>query len=311
MFGKRKGRKAREKEPAASYEDTKNNMMSSAEERIMASKKRSEDHDALPGTLAAQELRSARTDKGGDIRRVMSPDSDVGMDAFGTKERKAALADVQAARPDVMKRVSAAKAPAAAPSMLSRGVFNNNDVRRLQTDLKDMAAALNIPELDPGAVDGDFGKNTETALKELQGRLGMEQTGVADEALRSKIFEIRQDSLLLDRPALDGSPSEVEVTATEETVSPMRGVGVTGKMLSRIPATAKQEPLADRPVDTRIASAMTRATPRQVGLGSRELGVGAAGSLLEKLSKIQATPDEKVALDAIMDMLSNPGRTTT
>ena len=34
MFGKRKGRKAREKDPAASYEDPKNNMMSSAEERV-------------------------------------------------------------------------------------------------------------------------------------------------------------------------------------------------------------------------------------------------------------------------------------
>ena len=134
----------------------------------------------------------------------------------------------------------------------------------------------------------------------------MEQTGVADKALRSKIFEIRQDSLLLDRPALDGSPSEVEVTATEETVSPMRGVGVTGKMLSRIPATAKQTPLADRPVDPRIAAAMTRATPRQVGLGPKELGVGAAGSLIEKLSKIEATPQERKALDAIMDMLSSP-----
>ena len=259
MFGKRKGRKAREKDPAASYEDTKNGMKSSAEERIMASKKLGEEQDALLGTLAAQELRSARTDKGGDIRRVMSPDvregRGVDVDAFGTKERKAALADVKAARPDVMKRVSAAKAPAAAPSMLRRGVFNNNDVRRLQTDLKDLAAALNIPELDPGAVDGDFGKNTEAALKELQGRLGMEQTGVADEALRAQIFEYRKDAVL---PG--GSPSEVEVAATEETVSPMRGVGVTGKMLSRIPATAEQKQLADRPVDPRIAAAMSRAT---------------------------------------------------
>ena len=174
---------------------------------------------------------------------------------FGTKERKAALADVKAARHDVMKRVSAAKAPAAAPSMLRRGVFNNNDVRRLQTALKDLAAALNIPELDPGAVDGDFGKNPEAALKELQGRLGMEQTGVADEALRAQIFEYRKDAVL---PG--GSPSEIEVAATEETVSPMRGVGVTGKMLSRIPATAEQKQLADRPVDPRIAAAMSRTT---------------------------------------------------
>ena len=174
MFGKRKGRKAREEDPAASYEDTKNNMKSSAEERIMASKKRSEDHDPLLAKLESQDL---------------------------TRDRKAALADVKAARPDVMERVSAAKAPlakapAAAPSMLSRGVFNNNDVRRLQTDLKDIAAALKLPELDPGAVDGDFGKNTETALMKLQESLGLEQTGVADDALRARILEIRQDAVL-------------------------------------------------------------------------------------------------------------------
>ncbi len=61
MFGKRKGRKAREKGPAASYEDTKNNMMSSAEERIMASKKFGEDQgtDDFLDKLAAPQGREA------------------------------------------------------------------------------------------------------------------------------------------------------------------------------------------------------------------------------------------------------------
>ena len=70
MFGKRKGRKAREEDPAASYEDTKNNMMSSAEERIMASKKFGEDQgtdDFLDKLAAPQErealLRATRPEK--------------------------------------------------------------------------------------------------------------------------------------------------------------------------------------------------------------------------------------------------------
>jgi len=67
MFGKRKGRKAREEDAAASYEDTKNNMMSSAEERIMASKKLGEEQDAPVAEQAAPSreelLRATRPEK--------------------------------------------------------------------------------------------------------------------------------------------------------------------------------------------------------------------------------------------------------
>ena len=70
MFGRRKRRKAREEDLAASYEDTKNNMMSSAEERIMASKKFGEDQgtdDFLDKLAAPQErealLRATRPEK--------------------------------------------------------------------------------------------------------------------------------------------------------------------------------------------------------------------------------------------------------
>jgi hypothetical protein len=87
-----------------------------------------------------------------------------------------------------------APAPAAAKPItaLKKGVYNNMDVKRLQTALTDIAAFLRMPGVDPEGVDGDFGDNTADALKAYQTVMRLPVTGVADAATLSAIYDHRR-----------------------------------------------------------------------------------------------------------------------
>ena len=79
------------------------------------------------------------------------------------------------------------------PASLTRGTFNNDNVRALQSSLKDISAFMGDKSLDPGAVDADFGGNTEAAVKAFQNRYGLEVTGVADSDTLGEIRRIQAD----------------------------------------------------------------------------------------------------------------------
>lgn len=93
--------------------------------------------------------------------------------------------------------LDAAPAPARAPRQpaaggsLKKGVYNSDDVRALQTSLKDVAAFLGDKSLDPGSVDADFGGNTERAVKAFQKRFGLTETGVVDAGTMREIQTIQ------------------------------------------------------------------------------------------------------------------------
>ena len=76
---------------------------------------------------------------------------------------------------------------------LARGTFNNDDVRALQSSLKDISAFMGDKSLDPGTVDADFGGNTENAVKSFQNRFGLEVTGVVDSDTMNAIRSTQAD----------------------------------------------------------------------------------------------------------------------
>ena len=86
-----------------------------------------------------------------------------------------------------------AQTAAAKPiTVLKKGVYNNMDVKRLQTDLTDIAAFLRIPGINPEGVDGNFGDNTADALKAYQTVMRLPITGTADAATLSAIYDHRR-----------------------------------------------------------------------------------------------------------------------
>ena len=86
-----------------------------------------------------------------------------------------------------------AQTAAAKPiTVLKKGVYNNMDVKRLQTDLTDIAAFLRIPGINPEGVDGNFGDNTADALKAYQTAMRLPVTGTADAATLSAIYDHRR-----------------------------------------------------------------------------------------------------------------------
>ena len=86
-----------------------------------------------------------------------------------------------------------AQTAAAKPiTVLKKGVYNNMDVKRLQTDLTDIAAFLRIPGINPEGVDGNFGDNTADALKAYQTVMRLPVTGTADAATLSAIYDHRR-----------------------------------------------------------------------------------------------------------------------
>lgn len=107
--------------------------------------------------------------------------------------------------------LDAAPAPARAPRQpmasggaLKKGTYNSDDVRALQTSLKDIAALLDDKSLDPGNVDSDFGGNTERAVKAFQKRYGLIETGVVDAGTLREIQTIQSN---LSR---DGAPKPAD-----------------------------------------------------------------------------------------------------
>jgi peptidoglycan hydrolase-like protein with peptidoglycan-binding domain len=75
--------------------------------------------------------------------------------------------------------------------VLKRGKFNSDAVRALQIGLQDVAAYADDSSLDPGAIDSDFGKNTENAVKAFQKRMGLAVTGVADQDTLDRLYMAR------------------------------------------------------------------------------------------------------------------------
>jgi len=260
MFGKRKDRKAREEDPAASYEDTKSGMREAAGARELEARKTlSEGADALLGKLESDEA----------ARRA---------------PRAAALRDVEMALPGAKKAAAAPAKPAAASMTLRRGVFNNNDVRRLQTDLKDLAAALKMPELDPGAVDGDFGGNTEKALKALQMQLGMKPTGTADAALRDRVFELRKDAVI---PGKRATPLPPTYTKQNFGESMQQGESLQSRLgESMQQGESNQGRVADESMQVGVSARDDLTTIHRLDPGFvRSLPDTVAANLLESLNK--------------------------
>ena len=62
-----------------------------------------------------------------------------------------------------------------APDAIKKG-DSGTGVRLLQSILKDFAD----PNLDPGPVDGSFGPNTETAVKNFQTLMSLPNNGIVD-----------------------------------------------------------------------------------------------------------------------------------
>ena len=61
------------------------------------------------------------------------------------------------------------------------GILTGDDVTKLQSKLIEMG-------LLSGQPDGKFGNYTAGAVKEMQRRYGMEQTGIADQAFLDKLY---------------------------------------------------------------------------------------------------------------------------
>lgn len=110
-------------------------------------------------------------------------------------------------------------APTKTPT-LKRGTFNNDDVRALQSSLKDIAAFTEDSRIDPGSVDADFGGNTEMAVKAFQKRYGIEDTGVVDSITMSKIREVqtgfRDNPISADRGLAGMRTSGAPMTPAQE-----------------------------------------------------------------------------------------------
>lgn len=87
--------------------------------------------------------------------------------------------------------------------VLQKGVYNSSAVLELQNNL----VKLNC---DPGEPDGDFGSNTEKALKEFQRKQGISQTGVYDEATQKAM-----DAAL---KALNSNTTQVQPEAEKPVV---------------------------------------------------------------------------------------------
>ena len=116
-------------------------------------------------------------------------------------------------------RRKAAPAPTKTPT-LKRGAFNNDDVRALQSSLKDIASFAEDSRIDPGSVDADFGGNTEMAVKAFQKRYGIEDTGVVDSITMDRIREVqtgfRDNPISADRNLAEMRTAGAPMTPAQE-----------------------------------------------------------------------------------------------
>jgi peptidoglycan hydrolase-like protein with peptidoglycan-binding domain len=113
------------------------------------------------------------------------------------------------------------------PPSLTRGTFNNDDVRALQSSLKDISAFMGDKSLDPGTVDADFGGNTKSAVKAFQNRFGLEVTGVADAKTLGEIRKA-QSGLAMGK-TVDPKVLDAQAAARADAVEQMRKVVRSGE----------------------------------------------------------------------------------
>lgn len=150
---------------------------------------------------------------GGGLSKFTTKSPDIQADTssesyFGDMRRKAAPAPTKAA-----------PAPTKTPT-LKRGTFNNDDVRALQSSLKDIASFAEDSSIDPGSVDADFGGNTEMAVKAFQKRYGIEDTGVVDSITMDRIREVqtgfRDNPISADRNLAEMRTAGAPMTPAQE-----------------------------------------------------------------------------------------------
>ena len=98
---------------------------------------------------------------------------------------------------------------AAKPGVIAKGA-EGADVAAMQKAL----AALGY-DLGPYGIDGDFGEDTDAALREFQKKAGLDQTGIYDEKTREALMAAIDPKGAAD-PGTDAAPEnpgkQVEVT---------------------------------------------------------------------------------------------------
>jgi hypothetical protein len=124
-----------------------------------------------------------------------------------------------------MRISEVSRAPVTSRS-LKRGTFNNDDVRALQFSLKDISAFMGDKSLDPGAVDSDFGGNTENAVKAFQSRFGLEPTGVVDADTMGVIRGVQTELAMgrMDKSGTFGAGPAAAADFTRSQGSPYKGI---------------------------------------------------------------------------------------
>ena len=181
-------------------------------------------------------------------------------------------------------KADTAPAPTKTPT-LKRGAFNNDDVRALQSSLKDIASFAEDSSIDPGSVDADFGGNTEMAVKAFQKRYGIEDTGVVDSITMDRIREVQT-----------GFRDNPQTGFRDNPISADRGLA--GMRTSGAPMTPAQELRLTR-------QAAAKAAPDQFDMREDILGAQAAGraEALEQMRKME----EKVGREDMLTFLEALG----
>jgi len=93
---------------------------------------------------------------------------------------------------------------------LRRGMRNNNDVRALQQ-------ALTIEDLYKGKMDGNFGRNTRSAVIKFQKKYSLKKNGIVGKAMREELNEIYgpdDESLSDNNEAVPPTPPSPTTTTT-------------------------------------------------------------------------------------------------
>ena len=149
-------------------------------------------------------------------------------------------------------------APKTSPrSPLKKGVYNNDAVGMVQRNLNDIAEVFGDMSMNVGAVDNDFGRNTENAVRSFQARFNLPVTGVVDNATRQKIDSVRQSYVQEQNPNLHdvGSPAAETMLAAASSFTPevinslVTGNIITGRLANELMARQTDKPLrrGDRP----------------------------------------------------------------
>jgi peptidoglycan hydrolase-like protein with peptidoglycan-binding domain len=168
-------------------------------------------------------------------------------------------------------------APKTSPrSPLKKGVYNNDAVGMVQRDLNDIAEVFGDMSMNVGAVDNDFGGNTENAVRSFQARFNLPVTGVVDNATRQKIDSVRQRYVQEKNRDLHdvGSPAAEAMLAMASSFPPnvinslVTGNVITGRLANELMARQTDKPLrrGDRLGMIMDEVEITGELPEQVGV---------------------------------------------